>query len=261
MNFNLTRKIINSNLILKTMDSNFTKKAIFIALFSCALTSVSAQQQQKIGNNSFSINSAAALEIESTTKGFLMPRMTTTDRVAILPLDAAADAPSMAKKAAAKGLQVYDTVTTSIWTYNGATWVNTFSAALAESFVFVGNATGVATAVALTGDVKISNTGVVSIREAISTKTAAYTALLTDQTLLCNTTSAAFTLTLPAPDATATVANNVGKVYVISKIDEGSNVLTFSPALYISATSTVTTLNFVKSFRVKSDGTNWYVIN
>jgi hypothetical protein len=233
------------------MESNFTKKAVFIALLSGALTTVSAQQLQKIGDNPFTINSKAVLDIESTTKGFLMPRMTTTQRTAMFTV----------ATATAEGLQVYDLTTQSIWNYNGTAWINKFSNALAESFVFVGNATGVATGVALSGDLKISNAGAVSIREAISTKTAAYTALLTDHTLLCNTTTAAFTLTLPTPDATATATNNVGKVYVISKIDEGSNVLTFSPALYTSATATVTTLNFVKSFRVKSDGTNWYVIN
>ena len=49
------------------------------------------------------------LEITSTTKGFLMPRMTTTERTAIAT--------------PANGLQVYDTTTNSYWYYNGTAWV------------------------------------------------------------------------------------------------------------------------------------------
>jgi hypothetical protein len=57
------------------------------------------------GNNA---NSSAMLDIESTTKGMLIPRMTTTQRTAI--------------SSPASGLLVYDNTTSSFWFYNGSAW-------------------------------------------------------------------------------------------------------------------------------------------
>ncbi len=54
-------------------------------------------------------DASAQLEVKSTTKGFLMPRMTTAQRTAIAT--------------PATGLQVYDTTTKSLWFYNGTVWV------------------------------------------------------------------------------------------------------------------------------------------
>lgn len=53
----------------------------------------------------------AALDVVSTTQGFLMPRMSTADRNA------------MTVGSDQLGMQVYDTDTNSIWTYNGGAWV------------------------------------------------------------------------------------------------------------------------------------------
>ncbi|WP_153800975.1 hypothetical protein [Foetidibacter luteolus] len=52
---------------------------------------------------------SAQLDITSTTRGLLMPRMTTDQRVAIA--------------SPAAGLQVYDITTRSFWYYNGTAWV------------------------------------------------------------------------------------------------------------------------------------------
>jgi hypothetical protein len=52
----------------------------------------------------------AVLELQSTTKGMLIPRMTTSDRTAIsLPIPA--------------GLLVFDTTTASFWFHNGTQWM------------------------------------------------------------------------------------------------------------------------------------------
>ncbi len=59
-------------------------------------------------------DASSMLEITSTTKGFLMPRMTTVQRTAIAT--------------PATGLQVYDTDTNSPWYYNGTVWVNAATA-------------------------------------------------------------------------------------------------------------------------------------
>lgn len=57
------------------------------------------------GNNA---NGSAMLDVESTTKGMLIPRMTTAQRTAIV--------------SPASGLLVYDNTTSSFWFYNGSAW-------------------------------------------------------------------------------------------------------------------------------------------
>lgn len=54
-------------------------------------------------------NSSAVLDVRSTTKGMLPPRMTTAQRTAIA--------------SPATGLLVYDTDTLTVWQYNGTGWV------------------------------------------------------------------------------------------------------------------------------------------
>lgn len=58
------------------------------------------------------LNASAILEGNSTTKGFLPPRMTTTQKNAIA--------------SPAAGLQVYDTTTNKLCCYNGSTWNDLF---------------------------------------------------------------------------------------------------------------------------------------
>ena len=64
-----------------------------------------------IGTTSFGINGSCLLELRSTTKGFLPPRMTTTQKNAIAT--------------PAAGLMVYDTDLSKVNFYNGASWNNT----------------------------------------------------------------------------------------------------------------------------------------
>lgn len=90
---------------------------------------------------------------------------------------------------------------------------------------------------------------------AIVTKTANYTVLDSDYTILANATSNAFTLTLP------NATTNTGRVLIIRKTDESANVLTFSSAIKISETTSFTTLNINTTIRIQSDGTAWYKID
>jgi hypothetical protein len=90
---------------------------------------------------------------------------------------------------------------------------------------------------------------------AISTVSANYTALITDYTILSNSTAGAFTLTLP------NAASYAGKVYVIRKVDETNNVLNFSPALKLTETTTISSINYPKTIRIQSNGTSWYIID
>ena len=87
-------------------------------------------------------------------------------------------------------------------------------------------------------------------------KTTAYTALTTDYTILCDASTSGFTLTIPAAATT-----NTGKMYVINKIDDSTNALSFSPALKLSSATTVSSVNFNQTLRIQSDGTNWWIIN
>ncbi|RAR75314.1 hypothetical protein CLV55_1019, partial [Flavobacterium aciduliphilum] len=79
-------------------------------------------------------------------------------------------------------------------------------------------------------------------------------------TILCDNWSSAFTITLP------TASSNTGKILVIRKIDESTNVLTITPAINLtksgaSTYSTLSSLNYPKTLRIQSDGTNWWLID
>ncbi len=62
----------------------------------------------QVGIGTTSPDASSALDITATDKGFLMPRMTTVQKDAIA--------------SPATGLQVYDTETKSVWTYDGIMW-------------------------------------------------------------------------------------------------------------------------------------------
>ncbi len=79
-----------------------------ICLFITALIMLHSYSQNNVGIGTASPNSSAILDITSTTKGLLIPRMTTAQRTAIA--------------APAKGLLLFDTDTNSFWFYNGSSW-------------------------------------------------------------------------------------------------------------------------------------------
>jgi hypothetical protein len=85
------------------------KKLKCVSLIICFLFSIKTNAQLKIGNNPNTISSSSVLEMESTDKGVLVPRMLSVQRVAIV--------------SPALGLLVYDTDTNSFWQYNGLAWV------------------------------------------------------------------------------------------------------------------------------------------
>lgn len=78
-------------------------KKILFALFT--MLTLITQAQVKVGNNPTSINASAVLEAESTTQGFLPPRMTTVQRDAI-------NSPTV-------GLMIYNTDTKCTETFLG----------------------------------------------------------------------------------------------------------------------------------------------
>jgi hypothetical protein len=83
------------------------KITTFFCIVHCCLTALS--QTGSVGIGTTSPNSSAALEIQSNTKGVLIPRMSTAQRNTI---------PSPAT-----GLMVYDNTTNSFWFKSTADWV------------------------------------------------------------------------------------------------------------------------------------------
>jgi hypothetical protein len=81
-------------------------KKCFIALaLFCTAT---AYAQNNVGIGTASPHTSSLLDMSSTSKGILIPRMTTVQRTAIAT--------------PATGLMVYDLTTNSFWFYNGAAW-------------------------------------------------------------------------------------------------------------------------------------------
>ena len=70
-------------------------------------------QNVAINNDGTSAASSAMLDVKSTTKGFMMPRLTSAQRGAIA--------------SPALGLLVFDTDTKTIWTYDGNSWKNLYT--------------------------------------------------------------------------------------------------------------------------------------
>jgi len=84
--------------------------------------------------------------------------------------------------------------------------------------------------------------------------TSNYTITALDLIVLANATSGALTLTLPTASATLK-----GRTYSIGKSDETTNSVTFSPALSLTETTTISSINFARKYRVVCDGTNWWI--
>lgn len=92
----------------------------------------------------------------------------------------------------------------------------------------------------------------------VTSKTAAYTILASDDVVLGDTSGGAFTLTLPP------ASSNSGKVYVIKYVDSGFvNALTVDgDASETIDGSTTTTLNTNgETLRIVSDGSNWVTLS
>lgn len=97
-----------------------------------------------------------------------------------------------------------------------------------------------------------------SLSLAIKTVTSAYIITGADNTILANTSSAPFTVTLPAPGAIA------GRIYTIKKIGSGGidNALTIAPAggATIDGGSSFIIYNDWTYVALQTDGADWFII-
>jgi hypothetical protein len=92
--------------------------------------------------------------------------------------------------------------------------------------------------------------------EAISVKTASYTATTADRTILCDASTGALTIALP-PAATVT-----GRIYTIKKIDSSINAVTVDADLseVIDAATTASLPAQYDKTTIQSNGTGWSII-
>ncbi|MEZ4930570.1 MAG: hypothetical protein R2788_00325 [Saprospiraceae bacterium] len=85
---------------------------LFFILIQFVAVETNAQGNVGINDDGSTPNAGAILDLKSTDKGLLIPRMTSAQRLAI-----SGGTPS-------KGMLVYDTNTQSFWYYNNAGWNN-----------------------------------------------------------------------------------------------------------------------------------------
>lgn len=97
------------------------------------------------------------------------------------------------------------------------------------------------------------------ISAASTTKTANYTATAADYLILCDATSAGFTVSLPS----ASASGMTGKILVMKKIDSSGNAITLDGFLSETIDGALTQTITVQwsPFAIMSNGTNWFKIN
>lgn len=279
------------------MNYTIISKATFVfLLFQFSTLSITGQVVQKIGTNPYVINSKTVLELESTTKGFLPPRLSVTQQTALgtsLP----------------QGLLIYviDGAHEGIQLWDGTKWIFYVDTAALDlkanisSPTFTGIVGGITASMVGLGNVnntsdlskpistltqdalnlkedKINKITDINTDPTSSTKyptvsavknyvdsyhpihpiitiNSDYIVAVKDYTILCNTSSNAFLLTLPDPAAI------IGQIYVIRKIDESLNILSITPNLKATETTLISSLNYPKTIRIQSNGADWYIID
>lgn len=94
------------------------------------------------------------------------------------------------------------------------------------------------------------------LQAATVTKTSAYTATTSDFTILCDATSGAFSITLPA------AAANPGRIFNVKKVDSSANAVTIqaNAAELIDGANTKSIAAQYQSAQIQSNGTFWSVI-
>lgn len=86
-------------------------KTILLFISICLIVSELYSQNVAItDDDAYTANSSAMLDVKSTTKGFLVPRLTTAQRTTV--------------SSPATGLLVFDTNEGSFYFYNGTSWIN-----------------------------------------------------------------------------------------------------------------------------------------
>ena len=113
-------------LLIDNITTKYKRGAVIALVSLFATTSTWAQTDLKIGTTPGSISPSAVFEAASTTKGLLMPRMTTVQMNAV--------------SSPANGLQIYNTTDGCIYIYRVSAWLSTCSPTYAMAWGLLGNA-------------------------------------------------------------------------------------------------------------------------
>jgi hypothetical protein len=229
------------------------KRIITLTVLALAFSNTLFSQ---VGIGTITPDPSAELDVTSTSKGFLLPRMTTTQRNAI--------------SSPAAGLVIYNTTTSKaevnvgssvapIWqATSGALPTGTSGQTLRHDGTnWVANSTIInnGTNVGIGTDSPLSNLDIQgSMGLKYNTITAATTLNQTHNVVLCNT--GPYTVTLPA------AATNAGKVYYIKNIDAQGDIITIDGNASETIDGNTTYLLNVSNhaLRIICDGSNWYVL-
>ena len=212
------------------------KHGMLVAL--CSLFSFVGQAQVKVGDNPTTMDASAVLEVESTSQGLLFPRMTTTQRDAIL--------------SPAAGLAIFNTTTKCLQWFDGILWIDGCGGAPDGS-----NPNLTAANVSYQGTSVIDATGIGYNGEAIpiaSTITVELTNTSTDPqtyglTATDSTTGLSYT-------ATGTIAASANGVAVVLNHNEALMPDFSSGVITMALMGTSSTLNLVPRIDVKSIATS-----
>ena len=129
-----------------------------IQLFFFLLIAFTIHAQNNIGIGTNTPNPNAKLDISSTTKGLLIPRMSSTQRITLAGTLGMSD----------EGMIVYDTDLQKFfyWDKNigfSGNWNQLRPGSLSDGKIWIGDATNTAVEQSLSGDITLSNTGVTTI--------------------------------------------------------------------------------------------------
>lgn len=213
-----------------------------------------AHAQVKIGDNPINLTPSALLELETTNRGILFPRV---ELSATTQASMGATSPRQAVKGmvvynlnpALPGSATYPAFGEGVYFFDGTGWVYTgLPKGGTAGDVLVQTSTGISWANLNT---LLPSSGSLLI------KTADYTVGSADDTILFDVSSQASGLTISLP-----AANTIqGKKFKVGKIDFSDNPLLFSPTLKLGPGVNLAALNYARTFIIQSDGTDWWVVN
>ena len=162
------------------------------------------------------------------------------------------------------GLGTFDGVATIVRTTVHATFVSgVYNSSSPSAITLTGNAIVSCTFNSATYDnlLNLVTAAASSAWVKFTGKTAAYTILTTDRTVLCDATAGAFTLTLPpAADAYDSVTG-LGQVLVITKTDPSVNIVTVDGdgTETVAGSVTQALTGEQDTLSIISDGSNWHL--
>jgi uncharacterized protein (TIGR02145 family) len=220
----------------KTMKKQ-TQRVVLLAV--CSLFFYAGNAQVKIGDNPTTIDTSAMLDVESTTQGFLPPRMSTTQRNAI------SNPPA--------GLTLFNTTVKCLQWFDGGFWIDGCGGAQEAA----PNANLTAATVTYQGTSVIGTTGIGYNGEAVP-------AASTITVELTNSSTNAQTYGLIATDpttglsytATGTIAGSASGVSVVLNPNTAVMPDFSSGVITMALTGTSSTLNLVPRIDVKSIATS-----